>query len=69
MKVNDALHFIAGSMILFSLFLAVTYTQNWLWFTTFIGINLIQSSFTGWCLMVSILKKLGFKEDVNESSV
>jgi len=33
---------------------------NWLWFTAFIGINLLQSAFTHFCLMAIILKKLGW---------
>ena len=43
-----------GYFILLSLFLAVNYSQNWLWFTAFITVNLIQSSFTKWCLMMTI---------------
>lgn len=62
MTVNEALRLIAGCMILISLYLAVTLSMNWLWFTVFIAVNLIQSSFTKWCLMMTILKKLGLKE-------
>jgi hypothetical protein len=61
MTINEALRLVAGLMILLSLFLAVTYSQSWLWFTVFIAANLIQSSFSKWCLMMSILKKLGLK--------
>ena len=61
MTLNEALRLVAGTMILISLFLAVTYSQNWLWFTAVIGINLLQSSFTKWCLMMTILKKIGLK--------
>ena len=43
MIINEALRLIAGTMILLSLFLAVNYSQNWLWFTAFIAVNLIQS--------------------------
>ncbi len=52
---------IAGSFILISLLLAVTVHINWLWFTTFVGANLLQSSITKWCLLEIILKKLGVK--------
>lgn len=62
MKVNEVLHLIAGTMILISLLLATYVSINWLWFTVFIAVNLIQSAFTKWCLMVTILKKLGVKE-------
>jgi hypothetical protein len=62
MTINEALRLIAGTMILLSLFLAINFSQSWLWFTGFIAVNLIQSSFTKWCLMMTILKKLGLKE-------
>lgn len=62
MTVNEALRFIAGIMILISLLLAQFHSQNWVWFTAFIGINLLQSSVTKWCLMMTILKKFGVKE-------
>ncbi len=62
MTINEALRFIAGTMILLSLFLAINYSLTWLWFTAFIAVNLIQSSFTKWCLMMTILKKLGLKD-------
>jgi hypothetical protein len=52
---------IAGSFILISLLLAHYVNPNWLWFTAFVGANLLQSSFTNWCLMAIILKKLGVK--------
>jgi hypothetical protein len=53
---------IAGSFILISLLLAIYVDQNWLWFTTFVGANLLQSSITKWCLMDDILTKLGVKD-------
>ena len=62
MTINEALRLVAGIMILISLYLAVTYSQNWLWFTAFIGLNLLQSSFTKWCLMMNFLKKMGLKD-------
>lgn len=52
---------IAGSFILISLLLAHFVNPNWLWFTAFVGANLLQSAFTNWCLMGIILKKLGVK--------
>jgi len=62
MMINEALRFIAGIMILISLLLVHFHSQNWLWFTAFIGINLLQSSITKWCLMMTILRKLGLKD-------
>ena len=52
---------IAGTFILISILLAVYVNLNWLWFTAFVGANLLQSSLTKWCLMEDILKKLGVK--------
>lgn len=62
MNINEALRLIAGVMILVSLYLATNFSINWLWFTAFIGVNLLQSSFTKWCPMMTILKKLGLKD-------
>jgi len=52
---------VAGSFILISLLLAHYHSELWLWFTAFVGANLLQSAFTGFCPMAIILKKLGFK--------
>jgi len=53
---------IAGFFILISLILAHYLSHYWLWFTAFIGLNLLQSAFTNWCPMMAILKKLGIKQ-------
>jgi hypothetical protein len=50
---------IAGVFILISLVLAHYVSPLWLWFTAFIGLNLLQSAFTNWCPMMFILKKCG----------
>ncbi len=59
MKINDLLKAIAGLFTLISLILAYFVHEYWLFFTAFVGVNLIQSSFTKWCLMEKILLKLG----------
>ncbi len=59
MTMEQYIRIIAGSFILISLALAHWVNPNWLWFTAFVGVNLIQSSFTKWCLMEIILKKAG----------
>ena len=51
----------AGTFILLSLVLAHFHSPNWLWFTAFVGANLFQSAFTGFCPLAIILKKLGVK--------
>ncbi len=53
---------IAGTFILISLLLATYVNINWLWFTTFVGANLLQSAFTKWCLLGIILGKFGVKD-------
>lgn len=57
---------IGGTFILLSLALGVPgspifHSSNWLWFTAFVAANLLQSGFTRWCLMETIMRKLGFK--------
>ncbi|SEG37448.1 YgaP family membrane protein [Flavobacterium urumqiense] len=59
---NRIVRAVAGSFILISLLLAIYVNQNWLWFTAFVGANLLQSSITKWCLMEQILNKLGVKD-------
>jgi hypothetical protein len=51
----------AGVMILISVLLTQFVHPNFMWFTVFIGANLLQSSFTGWCPAAIIMKKLGVK--------
>jgi hypothetical protein len=60
--INRIVRGIAGSFILISLILAVYVNINWLWFTAFVGANLLQSSLTKWCLMDKIVSKLGAKD-------
>ena len=55
---NRIVRAIAGSFILLSLLLAVYININFLWFTAFVGANLLQSSLTKWCLMDDILTKV-----------
>jgi hypothetical protein len=51
----------AGLFILASLLLAHFVSPNWLWFTAFVGANLFQASFTGFCPLAIVLKKVGLK--------
>ena len=59
---NRIVRAVAGSFILISLLLAVYVNINWLWFTAFVGANLLQFSITNWCLMDTIVSKLGVKD-------
>jgi hypothetical protein len=61
MSVDRIVIAVAGSFILISLLLAHYHSELWLWFTAFVGFNLLQSAFTGFCPMAIILKKLGVK--------
>lgn len=68
MNSERLIRIIAGGFILLSLALAHLYNgvnlldgPSWLWFTAFVGANLLQSGFTRWCLMEKILKKAGVK--------
>ena len=51
----------AGFMILVRLLLTVYHHPNWMWLTAFVGANLLQSAFTGFCPLASILKAVGGK--------
>jgi hypothetical protein len=59
--INRYIRAIAGLFVVASVLLGMYVNTNWLWFTLFVGANLFQSAFTGWCLMEDILKKLGVK--------
>ncbi|MGB5736227.1 MAG: DUF2892 domain-containing protein [Thiohalocapsa sp.] len=50
---------VAGSFVVVSAILAATVSPLWLWFTGFVGVNLLQSAFTGFCPLATILKKFG----------
>ena len=67
MTVNQWVRVFAGFFVLLSLALGVEaspifHSQNWLWFTVFVGFNLFQSGFTRFCPLEIFLKKAGVKE-------
>jgi len=51
----------AGTVVLLSLLLGHFVSPYWLWLTAFAGANLLQSSFTGLCPLVPVLKRLGVR--------
>jgi hypothetical protein len=61
MTVEPALRLIAGAFVVASVLLGIYVNQNFLWFTLFVGLNLFQSSLSGWCPMMSILRKVGVR--------
>ena len=60
MDLDHRIRAIAGTLILLSLALAHWMDVRFLWFTAFVGANLLQSAFTRWCLMEDILRWLGW---------
>ena len=59
MKLQLLVRRFAGAFVLASLLLAHYHSPYWLWFTAFVGFNLLQSSFTNFCPLEIILKKAG----------
>ena len=59
MKLEMIIRRFAGVLVLVSLLLAQYHSPYWLWFTAYVGFNLLQSSFTGFCPLEMMLKKMG----------
>ena len=59
MNVDRLVFAVAGSFILLSVIFSQIHSPYWLYFTAFVGANLLQSSITGFCPMAVILKKAG----------
>ncbi|NDR58514.1 YgaP family membrane protein [Aliiruegeria sabulilitoris] len=62
MTLDRAVLAFAGVMILLSVLLTILVHPLWVWFTVFIGVNMIQSAFTGFCPAAMIFKAFGLKE-------
>ncbi len=58
MSIEQKVRFFAGAFILLSLALATWVSPWWLLFTAFVGVNLLQSSVTKWCMLEDILRAL-----------
>jgi len=61
MNIDRTIFGFGGFMVLFSLLLSQVHSPYWLWFTAFVGANLLQSSITGFCPAAKIVKFLGVK--------
>ena len=61
MTVDRYLRLIAGSFVLLSVWLGYWVHPGWFAFTAFVGLNLLQSAFTNWCPMMTILRKAGVR--------
>ena len=62
MTLDRSVMLFAGCMVLLSVVLTTFVSPLFIWFTVFIGLNLIQSSFTGLCAAAMVFKMLGIKE-------
>lgn len=58
LKVERYLRGIAGTFLIISVALTQLHHPNWMYFTLFIGANLLQSAFTNWCPMITILRSV-----------
>jgi Protein of unknown function (DUF2892) len=59
MNIDRVVLVIASCFVLASVLLSIYHNQNWLWFTGFVGANLFQAAFTGFCPLAKILKAVG----------
>ncbi|HHE32666.1 MAG TPA: DUF2892 domain-containing protein [Chlorobaculum parvum] len=59
MNIDKLVYAVAGFFILASVLLSQYHDIRWLWFTGFVGLNLFQAAFTGFCPLAKILKALG----------
>jgi Zn-dependent protease len=64
MSIDRIVMAFAGSMVLISLILTLAHSTYWLFLTAFVGANLLQAAFTGFCPLAIVLKKMGLKTGV-----
>jgi hypothetical protein len=63
MTVERSLRLIAGTFVTISVLLGMLVHPSFLWFTLFVGVNLVQSAFTNWCPMMTLLRRLGVRSE------
>jgi len=61
MSIDRVVLAFAGTLVLISLALSQIHSPYWLWLTAFVGANLFQASFTGFCPAAMVFRKLGLK--------
>lgn len=61
MSIDRVVLAFAGSMVLLSLALGYIFTPYWLILAAFVGLNMLQAAFTGFCPLARVLKKLGVR--------
>jgi hypothetical protein len=64
MSIERYLRLIAGVFVLATVALGHWVNPAWFLFTAFVGLNLLQSAFTNWCPMMTILRRLGVRETI-----
>jgi len=64
MSIDRIVMAFAGTMILASLALSQFHDPAWLWLTAFVGANMFQAAFTGFCPLAIVLKRLGVRPGV-----
>lgn len=62
MNIERSLRLIAGLVVLLSVALGYFVSPLWYLFTAFVGLNLLQSAFTNWCPMMTVLRRFGVRE-------
>jgi hypothetical protein len=72
MTIESIVRIMAGTMVLVSLALGapaspVFHSSYWLWLTAFVGLNLFQSGFTGFCPPTFVLRRLGLKSEAEKA--
>lgn len=68
MSIERGVMVMGGVMVMLTVLLAVFHHPYWSWFTLFIGFNMFQSAFTGFCPAAMIMKKLGMKSEAEIAS-
>jgi hypothetical protein len=67
MTIEPMLRLIAGAFVVASVLLGLYVHTGFLWFTAFVGLNLFQSAFTGWCPMMTLLRRAGVPDGMVSS--
>jgi hypothetical protein len=66
MTVTRIVHAVAGTFVLLSVALGLLVNPWFFAFTAFVGANLLQSALTRWCLMASLLRRMGVKDEAGD---
>jgi hypothetical protein len=61
MTIDRYVRLVGGLFVFASVLLGMYVNPNFYWFTAFVGLNLFQSAFTGWCPLISVLKAAGVR--------